>query len=65
MKKKRLTRETILVCAILALCTAIGIFLLGLAIIGVDLGSINPVHGITSFSALSFLIWGGLLYGNC
>ena len=63
--KKRIDREMVIVCAVVAMLAALGIVFGVIVFFGWDLQECNSTLLVSGFSVLTGSIWGILLCRNC
>lgn len=64
-EKRRIDREMIIVCAVVAILSAIGIIFAVILFFGWDVTECNSTVLVSLFSVLTGSIWGILLCRNC
>lgn len=64
-EKRRIDREMIIVCAVVAILSAIGIIFAVVLFLGWDVTECNSTMLVSLFSVLTGSIWGILLCRNC
>lgn len=64
-KKNRLDKETVIICALMAMAAAVGVIFVPIVMLGIDVMRCNSTMLVAIYSVAAGSIWGILLCRNC